>query len=240
LSAGRTPLEKPFPLPASSRPPRNCTVSAMISIDSRFWPSASHWLHSSRPSIATARPFLRYWAQLSACLPNTVTRKKLAFSSHWPVCPSLRRPLTARPSLQIPSPPGVVRCSGSLVRLPVSTTRLMFPAIPQAPFQATFESLRSSLGAEQAATIDLRGKWSETLRGGNGSVTHRDEAVTRGRGAQAPTTRRHRHRHRPRPRHPQRLRRSHWRRLQHPTAPKRHRPRSVADYQARAESREEP
>src|SRR5581483_7658381 len=60
LSVART-LLNPFPLPVSSRPPRNCTLSAMISIDSRFCPSlVSHWLHSSRPSIATGRPFLRY------------------------------------------------------------------------------------------------------------------------------------------------------------------------------------
>src|SRR5205085_4860203 len=60
LSVGRTPLENPFPPPASSRPPRNWTESAMISMDSRFCPSFSQVLHSKRPSIATGRPFLRY------------------------------------------------------------------------------------------------------------------------------------------------------------------------------------
>jgi len=38
----------------------------------------------------------------------------------------LRRPLTARPSLQTVTPPGVALTSGSRVRSPVRTTRLMF------------------------------------------------------------------------------------------------------------------
>src|SRR5690349_9696240 len=44
----------------SPREPRNCTVSATTSTLDRLPPSwASHSLHSSRPSIATARPFDR-------------------------------------------------------------------------------------------------------------------------------------------------------------------------------------
>src|SRR5581483_1542145 len=135
LSVALTLLENPFPLPPASspRPPRNCTVSAMISIDSRFCPSlVSHWLHSSRPSMATGRPFFRYCAQLSACRPNTVTRKKFGFSSQFPVSLFLRRVLTAIPNLQIERLPAAPS-SGSLVRLPVSTTLLIFTV--GAPFQ---------------------------------------------------------------------------------------------------------
>src|SRR5215208_1896380 len=64
------------PSAPSGRPPRNWTLSAMISTAWRFVPSwASHSRQSSRPSTATGRPFARYCAQLSPWLPQTVTSK---------------------------------------------------------------------------------------------------------------------------------------------------------------------
>jgi hypothetical protein len=66
------------PPPASSRPlERNCTESAMMSIDWRVPdPSlASHSRHSRRPSTAIGRPLARKRAQFSPCAPQTVTSK---------------------------------------------------------------------------------------------------------------------------------------------------------------------
>ena len=57
---------EPPPFSGLSREPRNCTESAMISIDWRLLPCWScHSRHSNRPSMATGRPFLRYVAQFS-------------------------------------------------------------------------------------------------------------------------------------------------------------------------------
>src|SRR6202012_4946259 len=68
--------ENPFPLPASSRPPRNCTDSATISTDCRLLPSLSvHSRHCRRPSTAIGRPLERYRSQFSPCAPHTETSK---------------------------------------------------------------------------------------------------------------------------------------------------------------------
>jgi len=74
--AGTNWLAPPPPSP-SPRLPRNWTLSATISTDSRLPPPsfASHSRHSSRPSIATGLPFERYWLQLSAWLPKTEMSK---------------------------------------------------------------------------------------------------------------------------------------------------------------------
>jgi hypothetical protein len=121
---------KPPPPPgASSRPPRNCTASAMMSTDWRLLPSlSSHSRHSRRPSIATGRPFERYRAEFSPWAPQTVTSKKFGLSTHSPVELSLRRVLQATRSLQTDVPLGSERSSGSDVRFPVMITRLMFVA----------------------------------------------------------------------------------------------------------------
>src|SRR3954466_6519710 len=74
------------------------------------------------------RPLAQYWATFSPCAPQTVMSKKLALSSHSPLLPFLRRVLTARRRLQTEVPDGVVRSSGSRVRLPVRMTRLMLLA----------------------------------------------------------------------------------------------------------------
>src|SRR5436853_7064938 len=83
-----------------------------------------------------------------------VTRKKFAFSSQSPVDPFLRRVLHATPSLQIDSPPGVVRCSGSRVKLPVNTTRLMFIEPPSgiAPIEPASESRLPAGGNRHPST----------------------------------------------------------------------------------------
>src|SRR3954453_8812104 len=78
VSAGTSDcgVKRPPFSPPPSREPRNWTESAMISIDWRllpFWSSHSRQLR--RPSIATPRPFERYWAQFSPCAPQTVTSK---------------------------------------------------------------------------------------------------------------------------------------------------------------------
>src|ERR1700735_4589201 len=105
--------------------PRNCTVSATISTAWRLVSSAaSHSRHSRRPSIATGRPLERCFAPFSPCAPQTVTLKKLGLSAHSPSA-SLRRVLHATRRLQTDVPLGSVRRSGSAVRLPVRTTRLM-------------------------------------------------------------------------------------------------------------------
>src|SRR5215210_8081924 len=122
---------KPPPplLGPSSRPPRNCTASATISTLWRLLPScASHSRHSRRPSRATGRPLERKRAQFSPCAPQTVTSKKLGLSSHSPVAWFLRRVLDAIRSEHTDMPLAVERSSGSRVRLPVRTTRLMFVA----------------------------------------------------------------------------------------------------------------
>src|SRR3954462_12291453 len=50
-------VNPPPPPMASSRPPRNCTASAMMSMAWRFCPSCvSHSRHSSRPALAAAQP----------------------------------------------------------------------------------------------------------------------------------------------------------------------------------------
>src|SRR4051794_29915484 len=123
---------KPPPPPLdgpSSRPPRNCTASATISTLWRLLPScASHSRHSRRPSSATGRPLARKRAQFSPWAPQTVTSKKLGLSSHSPVDWFLRRVLHATRSEQTDMPLAVERSSGSRVRFPVRTTRLMFVA----------------------------------------------------------------------------------------------------------------
>src|SRR5829696_3056499 len=122
---------KPPPplLGPSSRPPRNWTASATISTLWRLLPSrASHSRHSRRPSSATGRPLERKRAQFSPWAPQTVTSKKLGLSSHSPVAWFLRRVLDAIRSEHTDMPLAVERSSGSLVRLPVRTTRLMFVA----------------------------------------------------------------------------------------------------------------
>ena len=74
-AAARTAAAPPPPSP-SWRPPRNWTLSAMISTAWRLVPSwASHSRQSRRPSTATGRPLARYCAQLSPWLPQTVTSK---------------------------------------------------------------------------------------------------------------------------------------------------------------------
>jgi hypothetical protein len=79
------------------------------------------------------------------------------------VLPFFLRVLTATPSLQIDRPVPVLLSSGSLVKFPVSTTRLMFILWL---LSRAIESLQASLGAPQAATPDLPGKWAETLKSG--------------------------------------------------------------------------
>src|SRR5262245_12425074 len=126
VAAAGTNCRSPPSPPPSPRPPRNCTESAMISTAWRFEPSwASHSRQSSRPSTPTGRPLERYWGQASALLPQTVTSKLVGLSPQLPWA-SFWRVLTAMRSLQAAVPLGVCRSSGSRVRLPTSTTRLMF------------------------------------------------------------------------------------------------------------------
>src|SRR6516164_366462 len=75
-AAGTNWLPPPPSSPPSPRPPRNWTLSATISTDSRLPPScACHSRQSRRPSIATGLPLDRYCAQLSAWLPKTEALK---------------------------------------------------------------------------------------------------------------------------------------------------------------------
>src|SRR5437763_6171518 len=142
-----------WPPSASPRLPRNWTLSAMISTACRFVPSwASHSRHSRRPSTATGRPLERYCAQLSPWLPQTVMSKYFGFSVHSPVAPSFRRVFTASRRLQTAVPLGVWRSSGSLVRLPTSTTRLML-----AMFLAPSESGGPRLLRGPVVVIGARG-----------------------------------------------------------------------------------
>src|SRR5689334_9184060 len=56
-------------------------------------------------------------------------------------------------------------------------TRLMFPAMLEAPFQAVFKPA-PSLGLPQAAIPGLHGKWAETLLSWHAPVTDRNGDVT--------------------------------------------------------------
>ena len=118
----------------AGRPPRNWTVSAMISTAWRFVPScASHSRQSRRPSIADGAALgevLR--AALALVAPDgDVEVVRL-------VGPLARRAvLHARvhgdAELADAVPLGVCRSSGSRVRLPTRTTRLMFAIAPPPP-----------------------------------------------------------------------------------------------------------
>src|SRR5215212_1664271 len=139
------------PPPMSSRPPRNCTASATISIAWRlFWLLSVYSRHSRRPSIATGRPLARKRAQFSPWAPQTVTSKKFGLSSHSPVWLFLRRVFEAIRNEQTARPELVERSSGSRVRLPVRTTRLMLVAATsgllsrglQARGESTFAAVR--------------------------------------------------------------------------------------------------
>src|ERR1035441_1444866 len=172
-------LDAPFPLPL----PRNCTESAMMSTAWRLLPSwASHSRHSRRPSIATGRPFERYRATFSPWAPHTVTLKKLGLSTH--SSPSLRRVLQAIRRLHTDVPLGVERSSGSAVRLPVMTTRLMLfiasppvwwlvvlvtPPKKDADRRAEPEPVRAQGSPRQGAEALVRRcpKWGKTRRADN-------------------------------------------------------------------------
>src|SRR3954451_17172747 len=152
------PLPPP-PAPASSRLPRNCTDSAMISTFWRllpFW--SSHSRHSRRPSIATGRPLARKREQFSPCAPQTVTSKKLGLSSQSPVAALRRRVLQATRSEHTGVPLPVERSSGSRVRLPVRTTRLMLVAATEGSFRLLrlleIFCWRPSLGVGPAVTAE--------------------------------------------------------------------------------------
>src|SRR5450755_1351573 len=150
----------------------------MISTDWRFCPSTSYSRHSSRPSMATGRPLERKREQFSPWAPHTVTSKKLGLSSHSPVALFLRRVLQAIRSLQTDMPPLVERSSGSRVRFPVITTRLMLvAAMLGAPFQESLSSSCPSLGPARSATAALPGKWAERLQSGGQGVTRRHDLV---------------------------------------------------------------
>src|SRR5919206_233663 len=107
----------------------------MISTACRLPWSVSHSRHSRRPSSATGRPLERKRAQFSPCAPQTVTSKKLGLSSHSPVDWFLRRVLEAMRREQTDRPLAVERSSGSRVRLPVRTTRLMLVAAMEGSFR---------------------------------------------------------------------------------------------------------
>src|SRR5665811_457257 len=115
----------PAEAPASWREPRNCTVLATTSTFERLEPSCASQLRKlRRPSMATCRPLLRYWAQLSPWPPQTTMSKKFGFSIHSPAS-FLYFSFTASPRVQTDLPLGVVRSSGSRVRFPTRTTRLI-------------------------------------------------------------------------------------------------------------------
>src|SRR3954470_3356062 len=143
--------EKPLPppLPPPLKPSgleRNWMLSAMMSTDWRLLPCWScHSRHSSRPSTATGRPFERKRAQFSPWAPQTVTSKKLGLSSHSPVLLFLRRVLQATRSEHTEVPLCSERSSGSRVRLPVRTTRLMLVAATGGSFRL-LRLLESSFG----------------------------------------------------------------------------------------------
>ena len=75
-----------------------------------------------------AAPWRDAGASHSARLPNSFTSKKFGLSTQLPDL-SCWRPLTARPSWSTGEPEGRCLSSGSRVRRPTSTTRLMSPAM---------------------------------------------------------------------------------------------------------------
>src|SRR3954452_18984315 len=106
--------------------------------------------------------------------------KKLVVSSHSPVCWFLRRVLEAMRSEQTDVPLAVERSSGSRVRFPVSTTRLMLVAATRGSFQTDFK-LGASLGSgatETGGPPHFGALSSRILRDG---VAKRDGSVTKDR-----------------------------------------------------------
>src|SRR5689334_6736389 len=94
MSSSGAPTKEPPPIspaaapgpspPDSPREDRKRTVLAVTSNEARGVPSCA--VHTrgppvapsgvSRPSTSTLPPFLRYWLQTSACLPQVVTRNQ--------------------------------------------------------------------------------------------------------------------------------------------------------------------
>src|SRR5215217_758411 len=169
---------KPPPPGASSRLLRNWTASAMISTDWRLLPSLScHSRHSRRPSSATGRPLDRKRAQFSPCAPQTVTSKKFGLSSHSPVCWFLRRVLLAMRREQTDMPLGSERSSGSRVRFPVRTTRLMLVAATR----GSFPSLTKSFGWPSLGVRPARSATASQV----GRISWQSRCSRRGRGTAA-------------------------------------------------------
>src|SRR5919205_4171357 len=77
------PIIGPSPGP-SPREDRKRTVPAVTSKEAPVEPSCLFQMRGPpvalsgvrRPSIRTFEPFLRYWLQISACLPQVVTRNQ--------------------------------------------------------------------------------------------------------------------------------------------------------------------
>src|SRR5512135_447852 len=81
-----SPLPVELPPPSTSlRDERKRTVLAVTSKEARAEPLWSvhmrgppvFWSGVNRPSTSTLEPFLTYWLQTSACLPQVVTRNQI-------------------------------------------------------------------------------------------------------------------------------------------------------------------
>src|SRR3989304_6372470 len=96
-SGGSSAISMPLlpetgPLSLSTREERNRTVEAVISNDEPEVPSCFVQILGPpvdgsalmRPSTRTCWPFLRYWLQISACLPHAVPRNQMVFFTFSP------------------------------------------------------------------------------------------------------------------------------------------------------------
>src|ERR1700683_114973 len=101
-----------------------------------------------------------------------------------PVSLFLRRPLHAMRRLHTAVPLGRAFISGSLVRFPVTITRLMLLPATEGSFPMNGISSWPSLGRGEAAIGDVRRKWAETFESCGGEDAGRDE-----HGTFAPSTR---------------------------------------------------
>src|SRR5512134_2399447 len=78
------PITGPSPL-ISPREDKKRTVPAVTSKEAPMEPSCLFQMRGPpvflsgvrRPSMRTFEPFLRYWLQISACLPHVVTRNQM-------------------------------------------------------------------------------------------------------------------------------------------------------------------
>ena len=171
-SIGTSPLpsrrgtlpENPFPAPASSRPPRNCTESAMISTAWRFCPSWLSPLAPLEPAVDRDRAALGQVAGAVLALrapDGDVEVVGLVL----PLAGAALAPRVARDPQAADGHAARQRAQLRVaVRLPVITTRLMLVAAIAAPFGGRCSAANECTQRPVVHPGVIAGKWGETSR----------------------------------------------------------------------------